>query len=137
MKSNLQPPEGALSWQFVRASGPGGQNVNKVASAVQLRCALKDWPELPTRVAERLRKLVGRRLTVEDEILIIAQRHRTQEDNRRDALERLQALIDAAQHEPKPRKATRPSRAAKQRRLESKQKRGQVKHARAKVRSWE
>jgi ribosome-associated protein len=123
--------------RFIRSGGPGGQNVNKVASAVQLRCDLKAWPELPERVAQRLRVLAGRRLTDEDVIVITAQRFRTQEQNRRDAFERLSALVDEAHIEPKIRKATRPTRASKQRRLEHKQQRGQVKRSRGAVKDYE
>jgi ribosome-associated protein len=129
-------PEAALEFHFIRSSGPGGQNVNKVASAVQMRCDLKLWPALPERVRIRLRTLAGRRLTDDDVIVISAQRFRTQEHNKRDALERLDEMVTAARIEPKIRRATKPTRASKERRLEGKQQRGKVKARRGKVSSF-
>ena len=122
--------EGELEESFVRASGPGGQNVNKVASAVQLRFDVRRSRSLPDAVAVRLMRLAGRRLTDEGVLVITAQRFRTQERNREDARERLAALVAEAAVPPKPRRATRPTLASKTRRLESKSRRGAVKRLR-------
>ena len=115
---------------FIRASGPGGQNVNKVSSAVQIRFDLSGSRSLPEDVRERLARLAGRRLTRDGVIVIIAQRYRTQERNRQDALDRLVALIRRAAVPPTPRRPTKPSRAAKERRLEAKARRAAVKQQR-------
>ena len=115
---------------FVRASGPGGQNVNKVSSAVQIRFDLSGSRSLPQDVRERLARLAGRQLTGDGVIVIIAHRYRTQERNRRDALDRLIALIRRAAVPPTPRRPTKPSRAAKERRLQAKARRATVKQQR-------
>ena len=127
-------PEGDLAFSFVRAAGPGGQNVNKVASAAQLRFDLAGTQALNERVKARLRALAGRRLTAEGAILILARTHRTQEGNRREALERLDELIGRALVEPKPRRATKPTRASKERRLEGKARSQKIKRLRGRVR---
>ena len=119
---------------FVRSAGPGGQNVNKLATAAQLRFNLDQSRALDEASKQRLRKLAGRRLTDAGEVLIIARNHRTQEGNRREALSRLEDLIEAARRAPIVRRATRPTRASKERRITSKVRQGRNKQLRGRVR---
>lgn len=126
----LSIPEAEIELEFVRASGPGGQNVNKVATAVKLRFDVRHSPSLPDEVRARLMRLAGKRLSSEGVLIIDARRYRSQERNREDALARLVALIGQAAVKPKPRLRTKPSRAAKERRLADKQARGRNKSLR-------
>jgi len=130
---DLDIDEAEIVESFVRSSGPGGQNVNKVSTAVELRFDARNSPSLPNDVAIKLMKLAGSRLTQEGVIVIFAQRFSSQPRNREDARERLAALILEAQHREKPRRATRPTLASKKRRLDSKSKRGEVKSQRGKT----
>jgi ribosome-associated protein len=129
-------PDTDLSFAFVRASGPGGQNVNKVSSAVQLRFDMAGSTVLSDAVKGRLRALAGRRVTDDGAILIIARNQRSQDHNRREALERLTELIQRALVIPKARKATKPTRASRERRLEGKSHQQRTKQQRKKVR-WD
>jgi ribosome-associated protein len=129
--------EREIEESFIRASGPGGQNVNKLATAVQLRFDVRRSPALPTDARERLERLAGRRLTKDGVLVIMAQRHRTQERNRQDALERLIDLIRRAAQRPIARRPTRPPKASRQRRLESKKRRSKIKGLRQAKPSFE
>lgn len=130
---DIRLDEDELQFRFVLASGPGGQNVNKVATAVQLRFDAARSRCLPDEVRTRLLALAGSRATKEGEVLITARRFRTQERNREDAVERLVTLIRRAAARPRPRRKTRPSRAAKQRRLDTKRRQKEKKRRRGPI----
>lgn len=122
--------EGELDIKAARASGPGGQHVNKTSSAIELRFDVANSPSLAEDVKARLTKIAGSRMTLDGELLIFAQTHRSQEMNRQDAIGRLVALIQKAAEAPKPRKRTRPTRASKERRLAAKTRRSGIKATR-------
>ena len=125
-------PESELEFRFFRSGGPGGQNVNKVSTSVQMRFDVRNSPSLRDPVRERLMKLAGSRLTLDGVIVITAVRFRTQERNRADAIERLQELVDKASIAPTYRVPTRPTRASKERRLQAKSGRATIKSGRGK-----
>lgn len=131
MTDRIHLDESELQESFIRASGPGGQNVNKVSSAVQLRFDARGSRSLPNDVAIRLQRLAGSRLTNEGVIVITANRHRSQEMNRDDARARLIEMIVEAANPPPPRRATKPTKASKKRRLDSKNRRGEIKKMRS------
>jgi len=126
----LTIPDDELTFTFVRSSGPGGQNVNKVATATQLRFDVRNSPSLPEEVKARLIKLAGYRMTQDGILVVEAKRYRTQEQNRADAEQRLVTLIQKALVRPKRRRSTRPSAASQARRIESKKRRGRIKRIR-------
>jgi len=131
---NISIDENEIHEDFIRSSGPGGQNVNKVATAVQLRFDVRNSASLPYDVRERLIGFAGRRITKDGILLIKAARFRTQEQNRKDAVERLACLVrKAAEPPPKPRRETRPSRASKERRMETKRIQSRIKTMRRSI----
>ena len=136
VSEHIAIPDEELEWKFIRSSGPGGQNVNKVASAVQLRFLLPQNTSLPVAVRSRLQRLAGQRLIDDGTILLTARAERSQEQNRRAALERLADLVRAALIEPKIRKKTRPTRASKERRIDTKKRRAGTKRQRS-GREWD
>lgn len=129
--------EAEIHESFVRSSGPGGQNVNKLSTAVQLRFDVRHSPSLPNDVAVRLIRLGGKRITKDGVLVLIAQNHRTQERNRAEALDRLTDLIRRAAVRPVPRRATKPTKASKQRRIEGKKRRSNVKAMRQSRPNWD
>lgn len=137
VNDNIQLDPEELEEQFIRSSGPGGQNVNKVASAVQLRFDIRNSPSLPDDVRQKAEKLAGKRLSNDGVIIITADRYRLQERNREDAVARLVALLGKAAEPVKLRRPTRPTAASRRRRLEDKSKRSGIKQTRRAKPSWD
>jgi len=137
ISDHIHIDEAELEESFVRSSGPGGQNVNKLSTAVQLRFDVRHSPSLPDDVAVRLMRLAGKRMTKDGVLVIIAQNHRTQERNRAEALQRLVALVREASIRPVPRRATKPTKASKQRRIERKKHRSDIKTLRQSKPRWD
>ena len=133
INSDITIKTAEIRFDFVRSSGPGGQNVNKVASAVQLRFDIRNSTSIPDEIKQRLIKLAGKRVNSEGILLIDARTSRSQSQNRAEALERLKSLILKALHKPKPRRKTRPTTASKEKRLRSKKMRGNLKRLRGNV----
>jgi ribosome-associated protein len=125
--STISIDEREIEESFIRSSGPGGQNVNKLATAVQLRFDVRRSPALPDDVRQRLERLAGRRLTRDGVLIITAQQYRTQERNRQDALDRLLRMIREAAVRPVPRRPTKPTAGSRKRRLEGKRRRSAIK----------
>ncbi len=133
----VRVPEAALRWQFSRSSGPGGQNVNKVNTKAELWIALPALSMIHADALQRLRKLAGKRLTKADELHLVGETGRTQEDNRHDVLERLRAMLILAMQPVRKRRKTRPTAGSRQRRLQSKRKRGEIKsNRRGESKEW-
>ncbi|TFB11855.1 aminoacyl-tRNA hydrolase [Candidatus Marinimicrobia bacterium MT.SAG.3] len=133
INSDITIKTAEIRFDFVRSSGPGGQNVNKVASAVQLRFDIRNSTSIPDEIKQRLIKLAGKRVNSEGILLIDARTSRSQSQNRAEALERLKTLILKALHKPKPRRKTRPTAASKEKRLRNKKARGNLKRLRGNV----
>ncbi len=134
VSASLDIPDELVEMRAVRASGPGGQNVNKVSNALELRFDVAAWDALPAAARPRLRRIAGRRMTAEGLIVIDAQRFRSLEQNRADAVARLVSMIRESLVEPKPRRATKPTRASKERRLSGKARDARTKKLRSRVR---